>query len=226
MKFLALAALPALVAAQYGAPPSGGGATTSSSSSSAAAAAVPTAAAGQHIVVVGENNGVMFTPSTVTAAQNETVTFVFNEFDGTVMHSVTQSTFAAPCTLANGGFDSGFQPTNNQFTITIMNASQPIWFFCQQINPLKHCNLGMVGGINVPASGTNDFANFSLAASTAAVPTQTGSGILSGIGAAATAPAAPGGSASASAAPSSAMRLVAGAGSLLAGLFAVVYTLA
>jgi hypothetical protein len=43
---------------------------------------------------------------------------------GTVMHSVSQSTFGSPCTLAPNGFDSGFQPANNQFTITITNASQ------------------------------------------------------------------------------------------------------
>jgi hypothetical protein len=55
MKFLVLAALPALIAAQvYGPPPSGGGGTTSASAASAAssapAAAVPSAAPGQHIV--------------------------------------------------------------------------------------------------------------------------------------------------------------------------------
>jgi hypothetical protein len=84
-------------------------------------------------------------------------------------HSVTQSTFANPCTyLAAGngsaaGFDSGLQ-TGTQFTITITNDQErkptfplpslffsfivylilvtAIWFFCKFP---EHCGLGMVG---------------------------------------------------------------------------------
>lgn len=58
-------------------------------------------------------------------------------------HTVTQSTFADPCTietLANGstGVDSGFMPVAANatsfptFSFTIQNASAPLWFFCRQ----------------------------------------------------------------------------------------------
>ncbi len=59
-------------------------------------------------------------------------------------HTVTQSTFAAPCsniTDATGtvtGVDSGFQfvdPAATSFPvwqITVNNASTPLWFYCRQ----------------------------------------------------------------------------------------------
>lgn len=98
----------------------------------------------------------------------------------------------------------------------------------------------------MPASGAHDMAAFVAAASTATDPTvclsyasvfvsliranlkqQTASGILTGIGAVATAPAGTSSAApAASTSASGAVQLVAGAGSLLAGLFAAVYTLA
>lgn len=86
----------------------------------------------------------------------------------TVAHSVTQSTFAAPCTYlaaangSSGGFDSGLQNTAKQFTVTIENDQErkptlpssslclrsllilttAVWFFCKS---LQHCGNGMVG---------------------------------------------------------------------------------
>ena len=60
-------------------------------------------------------------------------------------HTVTQSTFAAPCsnitdatTGAVTGVDSGYQfvdPAATSFPvwqITINNASAPLWFYCRQ----------------------------------------------------------------------------------------------
>lgn len=59
-------------------------------------------------------------------------------------HTVTQSTFASPCsniTDATGlvtGVDSGYQfvPTNATsfpvWSITVNNASTPLWFYCRQ----------------------------------------------------------------------------------------------
>lgn len=103
---------------------------------------------------------------------------------GGVPHSVTQSSFANPCTplaAANGsgpGFDSGLQQAK-QFSITITDdstrmflvfyvykkraeaSSLAIWFHCKQ---QTHCGLGMVGAINAPASGQFSFSAFQSAA--------------------------------------------------------------
>jgi len=228
MKFFILAALsaPALVAGQYGPPP---GPATSAAATSSSAAPTPSAAPGQHLVMVGPNNGFTFEPNNITAAVNETVTFLFPTSGGFI-HSVTQTSFANPCTLLQGGFDSGLQPNNMQFTITITNASQPIWFYCKQTTPLKHCGMGMVGGINIPPTSNNSVAAFTAAAIALGnnEGDQSASGGLTGVGAAATAPASSTsiGAAPGATQPSGAERLIIGTGSLLAGLFAAIYTLA
>jgi len=150
MKFsIALTAvfLPAFVNAQYGNPPS-------SSSSSAATPSASASNSNNVNVVVGAGGALVYNPSDITAANGTSVTFVFAQ---NVPHSVTQSTFANPCTyLAAGngssaGFDSGLQ-TGKQFTITITNDQEPVWFFCKAP---QHCGLGMVGSINAPSTGNN-----------------------------------------------------------------------
>jgi hypothetical protein len=91
------------------------------------------------------------------------VTFYFPSTS--LEHSVTQSSFAAPCTYLNatgstpGGFDSGLT-TGTQFTINITNDANPIWFHCKQV---MHCGMGMVGSINAPSTG-NSFTAFKAAA--------------------------------------------------------------
>lgn len=83
-------------------------------------------------VNVGQS-GLAFSPPTVTAVPGDTVSFTFYPKN----HTVTQSTFTAPCEPMTGGVDSGFQPvaanaTNvPQFTITV-NGTTPLWFFCRQ----------------------------------------------------------------------------------------------
>jgi plastocyanin len=159
MKFsLALAAvfLPMMVNAQYGDSPS-------STSSSAAATPSATSASNNNInVVVAPGGSLTYNPSNFTAANGTTVTFVFPQG---VPHSVTQSSFANPCTYlaaANGspgGFDSGLQ-TSKQFTIKITNDQAPIWFYCKAP---QHCGIGMVGAINAPSTG-NTADNFLAAA--------------------------------------------------------------
>ena len=64
----------------------------------------------KNVVVVGGPDILAFSPSNVTAQIGDTVTFQFRQKN----HTVTQSTFAAPCvglaeTGAGGqvGFDSG-----------------------------------------------------------------------------------------------------------------------
>lgn len=69
-----------------------------------------------HQVAVGLG-GLVYSPSTVQAAIGDTVSFNFHPLD----HSVTQSSFAAPCQpLAAGGFDSGFVPSGSHFLFRFM----------------------------------------------------------------------------------------------------------
>ncbi|KAF9030822.1 hypothetical protein BDZ89DRAFT_646131 [Hymenopellis radicata] len=97
-----------------------------------------------HTVVVGD--GLVFNPTSVTAAQGDTITFSFRPKN----HTVTQSTFADPCTrmtTPKEGIDSGFAPVAAnatslpQWSITVDNATTPLWFFCAQT---QHCQMGMV----------------------------------------------------------------------------------
>jgi plastocyanin len=171
----------------------------------------------------------VFHPANITAPKGTNVTFWFP--NSPLAHSVTQSSFAAPCThldAANGasaGFDSGLQKAK-QFTITITDDTKPIWYHCKMAT---HCGQGMVGSINAPSSG-NTFDSFKAAALQigSAEPAETDTGFVSGgVNAQATAsPAATGSGASsaASATPSksSASRFSVGAG---VGLFAIALAL-
>jgi len=155
---LALIALPALVAAQYGPPPAPAG----SSSSTSAAASVPSAppdTAGVVNINVAPNAQYMFSPANVTAANGTLVTFYFPT-SPIGPHSVTQSTIDAPCTPMEGGFDSSLEQSV-QMTLNITNSNDPVYFFCKQI---LHCGMGMVGGINLPPSGTGSFEDLQAAA--------------------------------------------------------------
>ncbi|KAF8266528.1 Cupredoxin, partial [Lactarius quietus] len=100
-------------------------------------------------VNVGQN-GLAFTPNTVTASVGDMINFVFYPKN----HTVTQSTFPAPCQPMAGGVDSGFQPvaanaTNvPQFSVMV-NVTTPLWFFCHQTG---HCESGMVFAVNPTAN--------------------------------------------------------------------------
>ncbi|KAJ7085418.1 hypothetical protein B0H15DRAFT_783002, partial [Mycena belliarum] len=92
--------------------------------------------------------GSFFSPPTVSARLNDIVSFVF----GGDVHSVTQSTFAAPCVRLAGGFDSGIVGRGADFSkpppiwnLLITNDSEPIWLFCEASIPTSHCESGMVG---------------------------------------------------------------------------------
>jgi len=135
--------------AQYGGGPAG---KASSTATSAAASSTGTGAAGAvQTVTVGANGGFTFSPNSITADVGSQIVFQFSS-DG---HSVTQSTWEAPCqpindTSLNSGFVSaGTGPTDNVFVVTV-NDTNPIWFYCAQIG---HCQAGMVGVINPPATG-------------------------------------------------------------------------
>jgi len=154
-KSLALVLFPALAAAiaqNYGGPPAGPTTSSSSSATSTAPAVAPTAPAdttGQMNIDVAFDKTLVFNPPNISAPVGTLVTFYFPNFG--INHSVTQSSFADPCTYlaANAtsstpaGFDSGLQ-SSATFTITIEDTD-PIWYFCKQVG---HCGLGMVGSIN------------------------------------------------------------------------------
>jgi plastocyanin len=174
MKFsVSLAAalfVPVLVNAQYDYPPASSAAAGSATSPAAGStAATPTASAIPSTVIPPSNSTninvqvapggqLVYNPNNFTASNGTTVTFFFL---APIMHSVTQSSFGDPCTplAANGsnsaGFDSGLQ-TGKEFSITVTNDQQPIWFFCKMA---RHCGSGFVGSINAPTTG-NTFDAF------------------------------------------------------------------
>jgi len=190
-KSVAFFLLPAFAAAQYG----GGPAPASGGSSTAAAAAVaPTApanTAGQINVNVGLQGAFAFSPPNITAPVGTLVTFYFP--GGAIPHSVTESSFANPCTYlaasnssTAAGFDSGLVTSPATFTINVTDTN-PIWFHCKAPT---HCSVtGMVGSINAPATG-NTFDVFQSAAKAlgSSAPTETDNGpVTGGVGAVATA---------------------------------------
>ncbi|KAM5538049.1 hypothetical protein V8D89_008246 [Ganoderma adspersum] len=125
-----------------------------------------------HVVQVGGNGSLAYTPSSLTGVANgDIIQFQFLEKN----HTVTQSTFAAPCsnvtstTGAVTGVDSGFQFVNSTtefpvWQITINNASAPLWFYCRQA---KHCQAGMVFAVNPTAAKSFDAFKTAAAVSTA-----------------------------------------------------------
>lgn len=92
------------------------------------------------------------------------MTFTFQQKN----HTVTQSSFANPCTPLEGGFDSGFQPVGAEDTAgpfpaatLIIQDTNPIWIYCRQKVPTSHCAAGMVFAIN---PGAGQLAAFQAAA--------------------------------------------------------------
>ncbi|KAJ3744920.1 hypothetical protein DFH05DRAFT_1491452 [Lentinula detonsa] len=130
---------------------------------SVAAAALLSAAASvkaaSFSVIVGFNDTLTFNPANLTGvADGDTVAFQFASKN----HSVVQSTFAAPCTAA--GVSSGFQNVSDPngatfptWTLTVENATAPLWFFCSQVTATStHCQAGMVFAINPTAEKSFD----------------------------------------------------------------------
>uniref|UniRef100_A0A8H7Y4V3 Cupredoxin n=1 Tax=Psilocybe cubensis TaxID=181762 RepID=A0A8H7Y4V3_PSICU len=116
-------------------------------------------AAEDHIVTVGANNQLLFSPTNITIADGDTISFQLS--------SVTQSSFTSPCVQSPNAINSGFMPINAtvmasqqfpQWQISVSNASSPIWFFCAQTMPVSHCEQGMVFAVNAPPA--KSFAQF------------------------------------------------------------------
>jgi len=209
----------AVVAQNYGGPPAPAGTTAATSSTPAPAPSAPPSTASDINVNVAPNETFTFSPNQITAPNGTTVTFWFP--NNGLTHSVTQSSFTAPCTYltasanSSAGFDSGLT-ADKQFTIVITDDSKPIWFHCKQ---LLHCGMGMVGSINAPANGTNTFAAFQAAASKigSSEPQESDTGAVTGgfDAIASNAPSATGSGVLPSAPPSSGMRASVSIGAIL-----------
>ncbi|KAF2742389.1 hypothetical protein M011DRAFT_412678 [Sporormia fimetaria CBS 119925] len=131
----------------------------------------PAAASGAatHTVVVGGLKPVAtgmapslaYFPESITAAQGDVVKFVFMQKN----HTVTQSTFEAPCNAMAGGLDSGFKPNPEgksgaefEWEMTVP-TTEPLWFYCKQRTGV-HCGKGMVFAINAKPEGDKTMAHF------------------------------------------------------------------
>ncbi|GLB34677.1 hypothetical protein LshimejAT787_0202420 [Lyophyllum shimeji] len=144
------------------------------------------AVAVDHQVLVGDGGSLAFSPTSLTAASGDTISFQFRAKN----HSVTQSTFANPCsimTTPKAGVDSGFQlveagatqfPT---FSITVDDPTTPLWFFCAQTAPANHCQAGMVFAVNAPPD--KSFDAFQANAKASSANSTSPSGGASGTGA-------------------------------------------
>ncbi|OBT89527.1 hypothetical protein VE02_01102 [Pseudogymnoascus sp. 03VT05] len=105
-----------------------------------------------HVVwVSGKTNTLTFSPNNLVADVGDMIQFQF----GVGNHTVTQSTFDAPCLPMGAGtnitaISTGFMPvaadatTAPLYTIPIVDKT-PIWLYCAQG---KHCQNGMVMVIN------------------------------------------------------------------------------
>jgi len=132
-------------------------------------ALLPFVSAAVHDIQVAPGGKLQFYPEAIAAQPGDQVVFHFNPKN----HTVTQSSFASPCGLKEGGFNSGFIPvpanqTENLPTFTVqVNDTEPIWVNCAQAahNPNSHCGQGMVFAINCGADNApNSFSNFKKAA--------------------------------------------------------------
>ncbi|KAJ7806038.1 hypothetical protein B0H14DRAFT_3153069 [Mycena olivaceomarginata] len=170
-------------------------AAVASATATGAASATPSAAAkssGSEIVVqVGANNSDVFSPSNISANIGDIVTFQFVSKN----HSVTQTTFAKPCSaLLAGGVNSGFQPVPVNaaafptFSFAVNNASTPLFFTSTQA-ALVECNKGMVFSINQDPNSAKSFADFQANAEADVPPSKTGAAAASAAPPATTSPA-------------------------------------
>ncbi|KAI0783854.1 hypothetical protein BC629DRAFT_1593991 [Irpex lacteus] len=114
------------------------------------------------------HQGIGFDPSTIVPAAGDTIVFTYAlpeyiKNPTSVQHSATQSTFDAPCTPKDGGFDTGVQSTGSandgtgaSFSLTV-NNTDPLWFFS---SVGADCKSGMVLSVNPPTSGDQTAAAF------------------------------------------------------------------
>ncbi|KAK0705568.1 Cupredoxin [Lasiosphaeris hirsuta] len=112
------------------------------------------------VITVANNGSLTYSPNNIRVNVGEFVQFQFRAGN----HTVTQSTFDAPCQPISmhsnlTGFHSGFQPAAASaamgmiptYTIQINNTN-PLWLYCAQG---RHCENGMVMVINEPAANAS-----------------------------------------------------------------------
>jgi plastocyanin len=146
-------------------PPASSGSAPASPPATPSSSGTPPAASGNILkVTVGGPGGLIFNPSRVDAKMGDTVRFEFHSKN----HTVTQSTFAQPCTKLDAAiastpavFDSGYQPSNETgpfptYDVPITTTAA-MWFYCAQGN---HCSQGMVFAINSVESSANNYNAF------------------------------------------------------------------
>ncbi|OBT62251.1 hypothetical protein VE03_08060 [Pseudogymnoascus sp. 23342-1-I1] len=128
-----------------------------------------------HVVwVSGQTNTLTFSPNNLVADVGDMVQFQF----GVGNHTVTQSTFDAPCLPMDSAgtnvtaISTGFMPvaanatTAPLYTIPILDKT-PIWLYCAQG---KHCQNGMVMVINENTAKNASRSLEAYIASSAAAP--------------------------------------------------------
>jgi plastocyanin len=97
-----------------------------------------------HFVEVGNNGSLVFVPERTPAEKGDTVVHLY------ATHNVVQGDFSSPCTPNADGFYSGPYSDSDRgrlrFVVNVTNTD-PIYYYC---SVGKHCQLGMVGGINLP----------------------------------------------------------------------------
>jgi len=220
---LSLTPLFALASPQFNSPsypfgplPPANPSTSSTSTGSAAAPSAPPSTSSQINVDVAFQGQLVFNPATITASNGTTITFYFPA--GDTPHSVTQSTFADPCSPLTGssgtGFDSGLTSAK-QFTLQVTDDTQPVWFFCKSPT---HCGMGMVGSINAPSSG-DTFDKYQAAAKaigSSEATIQDNGPVIGGVGAIATATPTAAASSSSGSSSSDASRVVVNGGLFMA----------
>ncbi|KAK4159815.1 hypothetical protein QBC43DRAFT_326382 [Cladorrhinum sp. PSN259] len=123
------------------------------------------------LVDVGKN-GLTFEPNNIIELPRTRVRFSFNPKN----HSVVQSSFDNPCQpIGPGGFSSGHIPVGQSpsgvFFDLIVPDTKPLWFYCGQTTG-NHCQSGMVGSINAPATGEKTLQAY-VAKAKAATPPST-----------------------------------------------------
>jgi len=110
-------------------------------------AVIPRAGAADIPVIVGGAGILAYDPPSVNAVVGDRIIFTFREKN----HTATQSTLAAPCTLAPNGFDSGFVPVDagdvsgSKTAIYTVQSLDAVWVYCKQGT---HCQSGMVFAVN------------------------------------------------------------------------------